>query len=248
MTALRIVSWNCAMALPGRKADALLALRPDVALVQECGQVADLGEGELVRVAWTGGWDPKGLAVYARPELEASVDPSHDPALRWFLPIRLAGPIPMAMLAVWAMHDPHAAEPSPKLRMLRALDAYAAFLGSGDALIIGDFNNNDRWDTPAAPTFRRIRERLAAVGLTSLYHERTGEVHGAESVGSLFWKRDAAQPYLIDHCFLPRTWLPRVREFSVGTAADWLRLSDHAPLVVELDGRDANAAPGSVVR
>jgi hypothetical protein len=231
-----------------RKADALLALRPDVAIVPECSQVAELGEGEFVRVAWTGDPGTKGLAVFARPELDATVDPSHDPALRWFLPIRLGGPIPMAILAVWAMHNPRAGEPPPKLRMLHALDAYAAFLGSDDALLIGDFNNNDRWDTPAAPTFRRIRERLAAMGLTSLYHDRTGEAHGAETVGSLFWKWDAGLPFLIDHCFLPRTWLPRVSEFSVGTADNWLRLSDHAPLVVELQRVDADPAPGPVAR
>lgn len=53
MTALRIVSWNCSKALH-RRGDALLALRPDVAIVPECGQEPELGDGELVRVAWTG--------------------------------------------------------------------------------------------------------------------------------------------------------------------------------------------------
>jgi hypothetical protein len=43
MTALRIVAWNCAMALQP-KANALLALRPDVAVVPECGQAPELGD------------------------------------------------------------------------------------------------------------------------------------------------------------------------------------------------------------
>jgi hypothetical protein len=37
MTHLRIVTWNCGMAL-ARKAPSLLALHPDIAVVQECSK------------------------------------------------------------------------------------------------------------------------------------------------------------------------------------------------------------------
>jgi hypothetical protein len=43
--------------------------------------------------------------------------------------------------------------------------------------------------------------------------------------------------------FLPQAWLGRVRELSIGTFEDWCgaRLSDHVPVVVEVDAAPAVA-------
>jgi hypothetical protein len=68
MAHLRIVTWNCGMAL-ARKAPSLLALNPDIAVVQECSKnsVAVLhSQGSSGR--WFGANLNKGLAVFCSNE------------------------------------------------------------------------------------------------------------------------------------------------------------------------------------
>lgn len=76
---------------------------------------------------------------------------------------------------------------------------------------------------------------LEDAGYANVYYARTGEPPGPESTGSLYFYRHVDRPYLIDHAFIPEPWLPAVREFGLGAPADWLDLSDHVPLVLELD-------------
>ena len=42
-----------------------------------------------------------------------------------------------------------------------------------------------------------------------------------------------SQPFHLDYCFLPETWLDRLASVEVGSFADWPQ-SDHRPLTVEL--------------
>lgn len=68
---IRVVTWNCAGALAD-KARRLLELEPDVAVIQEAASNAALPG--LDRVAWASWSESKGLAVFARPELDATLD------------------------------------------------------------------------------------------------------------------------------------------------------------------------------
>lgn len=134
---LRLVAWNANQGL-ARKAGRLLALRPDIAVVAECGEAIEL-DG-LVRVGWTGRNPDRGLGVLARPGLGGSVDPSWDPAREWFLPVRFKT-LGLDLLAVWAMNH-RGGEGPKKGRTHRALEHYAPFLHRGRAVVAGDFNDN----------------------------------------------------------------------------------------------------------
>jgi hypothetical protein len=150
----RVVAWNINMAAQ-RKASDLLDLAPDIAVLAETADIPELGGGALVRIGWAGRNPRKGLGVFARPGLVAAVDTSWDPVRERFLPIHieLAGGIDV--LAVWAMNH-RGQEPGPRRgRTHRALDHYGPFLARHRALVIGDFNDNARWDTPRYPAFAR---------------------------------------------------------------------------------------------
>ena len=80
---------------------------------------------------------------------------------------------------------------------------------------------------------------LDDLGLTSAYHEIFGEAHGEETVPTHYWRdrREDGPTYHIDFVFVPREWLDRVTHFEVGSFASWCGngLSDHVPIVVEVD-------------
>jgi hypothetical protein len=68
---MRIVTWNCGMALL-RKAPSLLALNPDIAVIQECSNksVDDL-RGHGLAGLWFGTNVNKGLAVFCSKEFQS---------------------------------------------------------------------------------------------------------------------------------------------------------------------------------
>lgn len=229
---VRVVAWNCNGKLHA-KADTLLSRIPDIdiAVVPECAVDVDT-VGHLAKVGWTGRLPKKGLGVYARPELDGYIDPSHDPTRQFFLPVRFRA-IDLGILAVWAMNH-RGSEARPKYgRTHGAIDHYRPFLASAD-LLIGDWNDNERWDTANRGGFTTTTSMLAEVGFANLYYQRSGETPKEESVGTLYFYRHADKPYLIDHAFWRRDRLGDVDDFAVGDPAAWLSISDHVPLVLDV--------------
>lgn len=68
----------------------------------------------------------------------------------------------------------------------------------------------------------------------SAYHSKTGEEHGAESQPTYFYRGQKFKTQL-DYCFLPSEWADKIMAVRVGMYEDWGTLSDHAPLIVDLD-------------
>jgi hypothetical protein len=68
----------------------------------------------------------------------------------------------------------------------------------------------------------------------SAYHSRYAEAQGRETRPTFFLYRHRQRPYHIDYCFLPATWLGRIRDVKVGGHAAWAAKSDHMPLTVDL--------------
>src|SRR6185295_1321402 len=105
---VRLVTWNCCMALH-RKLDALLRLRPDIAIICECAEPQRLAglSGLGGDPVWTGDNRHKGLAVFAFNGYAVRLaDPFH-PTLRHVAPVRVTGPTgPTScnLLAVWAQN------------------------------------------------------------------------------------------------------------------------------------------------
>ena len=100
----------------------------------------------------------------------------------------------------------------------------------------GDNNNNPIWDKPDRTWSHSRTDDLLEANLdcVSVYHQVRGEAHGSESSPTHYFRRDADSPFHIDFAYLPRAWFSSSVSVSVGKAADWLHLSDHFPLIVDV--------------
>jgi hypothetical protein len=233
LTVRRVVSWNCGTAFHA-KSQPIADLSPDLLVVQETEARA------FTDAVWIGKSPRKGLGVHAAVGQSVLMAPGYDPVHRWFAPTvwtRSRGTT--EVLAVWAMN--HRGDPERKAhgQTLRAFQAYAPWLASHPTVIIGDFNANAIWDLPRVPgTYHDTKRELEALGYVSVYHARSGEPHGSESEPTFYFYRHEGKPYHIDYCYLPAVWLPRVRAFQIGRYSEWGALSDHMPLIpdLELDG------------
>jgi len=243
---MRIVAWNCNMALH-RKLAALLALKPDVAVLSECASperlATRLGAEALGSdPVWIGANRDKGLAVLAFNGYRACLAAeSYRRSLRFIAPIRIEGPTAFNLLAVWAQNFSDGIrrkrQPGP-LRLALTRD-YRDFLDQGPAVVAGDFNNNIFWDKPGyLINHSHTVALLERYGLISAYHHARGEAQGAETMPTLYWRdrKEHGPTYHIDYIFLPRVWAAGLREMSVGSFEAWCGngLSDHVPVVVDV--------------
>jgi exodeoxyribonuclease-3 len=243
---MRIVAWNCNMALE-RKLDVLLALDPDIAVISECAEPERLRlrsketwlESEPV---WIGRNPHKGLAVFTFHGYAARLAESYHPSLRYIAPVRVTGPTPCNLLAVWAQNASAGGIRKHQLGPLRrALSRYRDFLAEAPAVIAGDFNSNTIWDKPGWRINHSTKVRILeqSFGLVSAYHAVRGEAHGEEREPTLYWRdRTKDGPtYHIDYVFLPMLWIERVRDLSIGSFETWCGsgLSDHVPVVVDIE-------------
>lgn len=229
-----------------RKFDALMALRPDVAVISECAEPERLQakserdwiEGEPV---WVGRHADKGLAVFCFNGYQATLDPAYSARLHDIAPVRITGPNSFNLLAVWAQNASAGVtrkhQPGP-LRL--ALTRYRDFLTADDAVVAGDWNSSAIWDKPGWRINHMTKVRvLDGLNLVSAYHETMSEPQGKETIPTHYWRdrREDGPTYHIDFAFVPRHWTNRISHFEIGSFADWCgnKLSDHVPIIFDVD-------------
>jgi endonuclease/exonuclease/phosphatase family metal-dependent hydrolase len=224
---MRIITWNCNRAF-GRKAGELLALKPDVAILQECERDLEVPHG--YKYIWTGALPKMGLGVLARdPDARPE---QFDEKWTFFLPVTLPN-LNLRVLGTWAFHRRASKVGPDRVGMIGpVLESLGSWLGEGRSLMAGDFNHNVRWDTPrGSNNFRSAVHQLRHLGLRSAYHESSLEGFGTEKAATHHFRRKQADPYHIDYCFLHHTL--KCSNVQVLATPAWLALSDHMPLVVD---------------
>lgn len=240
---MRLVSWNCNGALH-RKWTALMALEPDLAIIQECVAPDRLAQSirdfDPDRCLWTGRIPAKGLAVFAFGpwRLEPRSAPLVD--VRFLLPVHVVGPAKLDLLAVWSVHQSSDKRKASRGPVHRALDQLDDFFTGAPAFAAGDFNHHVRWDKPGYGfNHAGVVARLARMGLSSVYHESRQVEQGAEPEPTIYWRdRTIDGPtYHIDYVFAPSSLAASSCRMTVGSHADWVAtgLSDHVPLIVDVD-------------
>jgi exodeoxyribonuclease III len=227
-----------------RKYGALLHVRPDIAIIQECAKPDILARKaptlQYSSVDWVGHADNKGMAVFAFGDYALQREPSYDASIKHVLPLKVTGPNDLSLLAVWAFMDSKYMkgrnDPGP---MNKACDLYSGFLAGGNTVMAGDFNNHPKWDKPGhARNFAAMSDRLERFGMRSAYHFSANLVYGSEALPTHYWrdrKEDSPFNCHIDYAFAQEALLKDCR-VEVGNYADWCGngLSDHVPLVLDL--------------
>jgi exodeoxyribonuclease III len=254
---MRLVAWNCAMAFH-RKLDALLSLRPDVAVISEAAEPKRLIAREPAlaeaSMVWIGNNPNKGLLIagFGGVTVEMSRH-RYDQRLHWIAPVTVNGLPgfggPLRVLGVWAQNANEGNRQKANPGYLQdGLKRYRRFLKEGPSVVAGDFNNHVFWDKPGwRMNHANEIKALSRLGLTSAYHAHNGIVAGEEVDPTLYWRdRTADGPtYHIDYVFMPREWADRPFTLDVGGFSDWVGtgLSDHVPLTLEIEHRPTSGPP-----
>jgi exonuclease III len=249
---MRIVSWNCNGGLRHKAAEAD-ALQADVLVIQECEDPSFYGSSYrdwAGNYLWVGTSKSKGIGIFPRGGVrierllwngEFSIDclsNTHKSTswatsdLKLFLPFRINDQI--NVLAVWTKGNRD--EVFGYIGQLwKYLQIHRKELSSPKTLVVGDLNSNAIWDkNDRWWSHTGVVSELAEIGLRSVYHEKKHEEHGAESEPTFFLQRNLKKSYHIDYVFsspelLPKTYL------TIGHPSHWIKLSDHMPLLIEVE-------------
>lgn len=234
---MRIVTWNMGCgpkASQYRKShveawDYLLnELRPDVALVQEAilikieeartnhsVTICDFGLGATAVTAVL----VRGFDVNPAPNLKVSQH-TYTAATE----IRTtSGPLVVTSVHVYPGEEQHS-------DLKRIVDLLTSDLADQQILLGGDFNAARHFDKVYG---RKKYQAFFSAMETAGLHDIHWGIHGREVQS--FWGKQTTEPYQDDHYFITKDWAKRARSCNVIDNTFVRRVSDHGPVVLELD-------------
>jgi endonuclease/exonuclease/phosphatase family metal-dependent hydrolase len=214
------------------KWEQLARLEPDVAVIQECETEEKWPQQGYSQAAWYGSNQNKGLAVVTFGPWRVEACEQLDPSIEFVLPARISGPKTFNLLGVWTKQSPVKGQ-SYIGQMHRAAQVYSSWLSAADSVVIGDWNSNAQWDRAQKANHSATVALLSAAKLESAYHTHNHCIPGRERHPTWYNHKRAERGFHIDYCFVPQSWLAKMRSVSVGQFDQWRPFSDHCPLVVD---------------
>ena len=225
---MKIVTWNCNLKF-AKKFEHIESMDADICIIQECEKLKE-NYFPNAKFFWTGRIENKGLGVLMKNG-SASLDAIHNPNLINFLPIRSDN---IKILGVWAYnHRAKKFGDDVSGETIRAIEFYKEWLANNDlpCVLGGDFNNSVIWDKPNNQNnFENINLKLEGLGFNSAYHSNTRDEFGSEKTATFFHTKQESKKYHIDYLYLRSLESSSV---ELGNYDDWIKLSDHVPIVVE---------------
>ena len=248
---MKLVTWNCNGALR-KKLKEIDSLGGDLLLIQECENPVFSTKHYREwagNYLWLGSDKNKGIGVFPKNGTCVSAlnwsgkfaiggfNRSHcahswsTSDLKLFLPFKVNESL--TILGVWTKGSDSEAF-GYMGQFWKYLQIHDNDLAKPRTMIIGDFNSNAIWDKADRWwSHSGVIAELAQLNIHSLYHHIKGEAQGDESEPTFYLHRNSSKSYHIDYAFSSSDLLDSL-DIKVGKPGDWLHISDHMPITVEV--------------
>lgn len=222
---MKIISWNAC----GKFRDKykyVEDLDADLFVIQEC-ENPELSKSLSYKTfaknhIWVGTNKNKGLGIFAKDNILIEDNKWESYCLRNFVSIKINNSFDL--LAVWACE--------------RHIEEYYIYQSihkekfTKNMIIIGDFNSNSIWDNKHHNRdHSSVVKQLNEIGLSSAYHAINSCEQGAEKDMTFYLYRHLNRGYHIDYAFVN---IHRIKSFNILDSDEWLKYSDHKPIVLTL--------------
>jgi exonuclease III len=225
---VRIATWNCNGAFRS-KIERILTTDADIYVIQECESPQSCAGiyDELFRsnYHWAGTYDKRALGIFANAAVKLEPLNWENHLTQTFLAVRVDASFDL--LGVWAM-PAYIKEFATYLHInYENIDA--------DTVIMGDFNSTpklDRNNFDKERTHSAVVDKLTDKGLVSAYHFLSEEPQGEETNPTFYHTYSIEKPFHLDYCFVAPK---RIKSCTILERDQWLTVSDHLPIVLEID-------------
>ncbi len=234
---MKIISWNCNMAFR-KKYERIIEQSPDLLIIQECENKDKLQKAleafQHNEIIWYGRNPHKGLAVISFNKVHIELAEDFNTEYEYVLPIKMKiGRRKINLFAIWAM--PHKTDRKKNYvgQVWGAIQYYKSELKK-NTILIGDFNSNAFWDNKIKTgNHSDVVNFLNDYKIYSLYHRQEKIKHGDEKDPTIYLLKQISKPYHLDYCFCSQSLIIKTTTIKVGQHNDWIKLSDHMPIIVE---------------
>lgn len=232
---MKIITWNCNMAFR-KKWQAVAGLNPDILIVQECENESRYDQSCLIpynEFIWVGDNIHKGVGIMSFNRYHIELLPGYSAAFKYIVPVRVTGATAFNLFAIWAMPDKSNRLKGYVGQIWSALQHYETDLNE-PCVLAGDWNSNAIWNHERKTgNHAQVVELLKTYGISSIYHDLNREAHGEESQPTLYLLKQPQKPYHLDYCFASRQMITAQTSIEVGGFEQWIRMSDHMPVIVD---------------
>lgn len=233
---MKLLTWNSAMRFRD-KIENIIHFEADILVIPECESPGkwnkSVNQNRFNQFLWFGDKVNKGLGIFTMNDLyRMELHPSYNKDFRYIIPIKVSGKENFLLFAVWAQNTKNRFD-SYIGQIYLALEYYKPLLEE-PCILSGDWNSNKIFDhIKRVGTHTTVVDLLSALGIHSLYHEFYKEEQGLESMPThYFWKKQE-KPFHIDFIFASQAFSERLKTVEVGGYEEWVRFSDHVPLVTK---------------
>lgn len=226
---MRIVSWNCRGAFSEKFRFIEEKYNSDIYIIQECENPLEDKSKEYKKFAnnyiWAGFNKNRGLGIFAKDTIKLKDNNWETYGLEWFISCTINDCL--TLLGVWAsgnyIEDIYV-----------YLQIYKEKLKNANNILIGgDFNSNKCWDKRhKRRNYSAVVKQLEEQKLYSCYHFKENEIEGQESRATFYMHKKKEKPYHIDYFFYSKE---KVKSIEIGNFEDWKSLSDHMPIVLDIN-------------
>ncbi|UZR97981.1 endonuclease/exonuclease/phosphatase family protein [Chondrinema litorale] len=235
---MKIVTWNCNGAFRNKYKN-IAELDADIYIIQECENPEQTRDTAYKTWAsnylWIGDLKHKGLGVFARNGIQLTSlnwpEEYENHRVKYFLPVSINHDFDL--LAVWAHQNK-----SPTFGYIGQVWKYLQVNKDklDKTIIAGDLNSNSRWDVwDRWWNHSDVLTILSDAVIESLYHQFYQEKQGEETMPTYFLHRKREKAYHIDYILASQGFREKLISLSVGEFSKWITISDHLPMVCELD-------------
>ena len=224
-----------------KKAEFILIHKPDILIVPECEHpdklLFSIDTPKPTDALWFGKNQHKGLAIFSYCDFRFKVLDEHNEEFKMIIPIAVTGgQFDFTLFAIWA-NNPADKDGHYITQVWKAITHYDKLLSGARTILAGDFNSNTIWDYKKhrLSNHSSVVKQLEDKGIFSTYHSHYKQKQGREEHPTLFMYRHKNKPYHIDYCFASKDLLDKVSSVEVGVFDDWIKHSDHTPLIINFD-------------
>lgn len=220
-----------------KKADAILALKPDILVVQECEHpeklVFNLNTPSPTDILWFGTNINKGLGIFSYGNFTLKKLKTHNSELKMMVPIAVLGnQLNFTLYAIWA-NNPTDPDGQYVEQVWKGIHHHDYHLNKKCSMLIGDFNSNTIWDRKhREANHSNVVKRLEEKGIYSSYHLKNKQTQGKEEHPTFYLYRHQNKPYHLDYCFISRDLAEKLNSVEIGDFDYWTQYSDHVPVIV----------------
>ncbi|MEQ8324039.1 MAG: endonuclease/exonuclease/phosphatase family protein [Cytophagales bacterium] len=230
---MKVISWNSNCAFRN-KFELLDSYDADILIIQECEDPASSKDNKYrdwaTNYLWIGENKHKGLGVFAKDDISLTPLDWESKKLKYFIPCSVNGQF--NLLGVWC-YGAKEKKYSYIAQLWLYLEEHKEKFEN--MLIAGDFNSNSIWDNSRVRNHTEVVRELKEIEIESIYHTYFNENQGNESIPTLFFRKELDRPFHIDYMFGSSMFHKNVISYNIGKPDQWLKYSDHMPIVYEFE-------------